>query len=468
MLFLRNFVLDFIFIFHNRLIYLRQTHLDRKSVRFLFIGYISIALFGAFVLQTELMSKKDISFLDALFTSASAISMTGLIVKNTAIDFTIYGQIFILLLIQIGGLGYMGLGIFFYLLIRKKIGFNERNILKESLIYPNMEGVVDFLKKIAIFVFVVEIIGAVLLSLKFALEMPLNEAIWHGFFHSISAFNNAGFTTFETGLLSYRSDLWVNFVITSLVIIGGIGYFVLLELYLFRKKRIGSLSLHTKIVLSATVILLVLATVVVFLFEYSNKNSIGEFSLFDKILSSYFISVNYRTSGFNTIDLSTLKDASLFFGSLFMVIGGGPGGTSGGLKVTTVAVLLIYTYWVIKNGRVRIFNYELSEDTIKKAFVITVGSIAYMTICVIIVSLLEEETRFINVLFEISSAFATVGVSVGDGGSLSLCALFGDYSKIIIIVLMISGRIGIFAFLISIFTQEKEKYIKYPQAKVYL
>lgn len=448
---------------------MKQTHLDRRSIRVLFLGYVGIAIFGAFILRLDIMSKSDMSFIDALFTSASAISMTGLIVKNIATDFTIWGQIFLLFLIQIGGLGYMGLGIFFYLLIRKKIGFNERNMLKESLIYPHIDGVIDFLKKIVIFVFITEFIGAVLLSLRFALEMSMPQAIWNGLFLSISSFNNAGFTLFEYGLMPYRQDFWINFIVTTLIIIGGIGYFVLLELYLFKKKRLGTLSIHTKIVLSGTVILIILATVVVFLFEYANKNSIGSFSLFDKLLSSYFISVNYRTSGFNTIDLSTLKDASLFFGSLFMVIGGGPGGTSGGIKITTAAVLIIYTYWVIKNARAaHIFHYEIPEETIRKAFVITVGSIMYVIICVIIVSLLEQEYRFINILFEVSSAFATVGVSTGDGGTLSLSALFSNESKLIIILLMITGRIGIFAFLISIFTQEKEKFLKYPQGKVYL
>lgn len=448
---------------------MKQTHLDRRSIRVLFLGYVGIAIFGAFILRLDIMSKSDMSFIDALFTSASAISMTGLIVKNIATDFTIWGQIFLLFLIQIGGLGYMGLGIFFYLLIRKKIGFNERNMLKESLIYPHIDGVIDFLKKIVIFVFITEFVGAVLLSLRFALEMSMPQAIWNGLFLSISSFNNAGFTLFEYGLMPYRQDFWINFIVTTLIIIGGIGYFVLLELYLFKKKRLGTLSIHTKIVLSGTVILIILATVVVFLFEYANKNSIGSFSLFDKLLSSYFISVNYRTSGFNTIDLNTLKDASLFFGSLFMVIGGGPGGTSGGIKITTAAVLIIYTYWVIKNARAaHIFHYEIPEETIRKAFVITVGSIMYVIICVIIVSLLEQEYRFINILFEVSSAFATVGVSTGDGGTLSLSALFSNESKLIIILLMITGRIGIFAFLISIFTQEKEKFLKYPQGKVYL
>lgn len=447
---------------------MRQIYFDRRTVRFLFSGYVIIAVVGAFLLRLDGVCKTPISFIDALFTATSAVSMTGLVVKNTALDFSFAGQAIILFLIQIGGLGYMGLGIFIYALIRKKIGFSERNMLKESLIYPHMDGVIDFLKKILCFVFVAEFVGGVLLSLRFALDMDFSEALWNGFFHSISAFNNGGFSTFEMGIISYRGDIWVNFIITSLVLIGGIGYFVLLELYLFQQKRLMNLSVHTKLVLSSTLILVICATLAIFLFEYANEKSLGELSLIDKILSSYFTAINYRTSGFNSLDLGTFKDASLFFGSLFMVIGGGPGGTSGGIKVTTAAVLLIYTYWVIKNGRVRVFNYEIPEETIKRAFVIAVGSMAYVIACIVILSLLEDEFRFIAILFETTSAFATVGFSVGDGGSLSLSALFDSDAKLVIIILMISGRIGIFAFLMTIFTKEKEKYLKYPKGRIYL
>ncbi|NDJ26908.1 potassium transporter [Campylobacter sp. MIT 12-8780] len=447
---------------------MKQTHFDRKTVRFLFLGYIIIAFLGAFLLRIEGVAKGELGLIDALFTSVSAISMTGLIVKNTAVDFNLSGQIIILFLIQIGGLGYMGLGVFFYVLIRKKIGFHERNMLKESLLYPHMEGVVDFLRKILLFVFMVEFIGGILLFLRFALDMPINQALWFGFFHAISAFNNAGFSIFETGLAAYRGDFWINFVITSLVIIGGIGYFVLLELYLFQRKRLSGLSVHTKIVLISTLALILSATLAVFCFEYANAKSLGALSFFEKLLSSYFTAVNYRTAGFNTLDLSTFKDASLFFGSLFMIIGGGPGGTSGGIKVTTFAVLIIYTYWVIKNGRVRVFHYEIPDEVVKRAFVIAVGSATYIVTCVLLLSLLESDVRFIYLLFETSSAFATVGVSVGDGGTLSLSALFGDDAKLVIIVLMISGRIGVFAFLVAIFTKDKEKYIKYPEGKIYL
>lgn len=447
---------------------MKQFGLDRRTFKILLLGYIIIALIGALLLSFDFAHIKSLSFLDAFFTSASAVSMTGLIVKNTAVDFTIWGQIIILMLIQIGGLGYMGMGLFIYILIRKKAGFNSRNLLKESLLYPSMDGLFAFFKKVLLFIFIIELTGTLLFTLRFALDMDFLKALWFSFFHAVSAFNNAGFSIFEGNLMHYQKDLAINLITTSLIIIGGLGYFVIIELYFFQKKRLKSLSIHTKIVVFATLFLIIFSTLIICIFEYYNPKTIGDFSFFDKLLTSYFAAVNYRTSGFNTLDFSGFKDASLFFGSLFMVIGGAPGGTSGGMKVTTIVVLLLYAYWSIRNGRVRTFGYEIPQETINKAFVIAVGSAVYIVICAIVLSLLETEFRFIVLLFETSSAFATVGLSVGDGGNLSLCAKFTDFSKIIIIIMMISGRIGVFAFFISVFNQDKLVHIRYPKGRVNL
>ncbi|MDO4673779.1 TrkH family potassium uptake protein [Campylobacter sp.] len=447
---------------------MRQFGLDRRTFQIFLIGYIIIALAGALLLSLDFTHAAPISFLDAFFTSASAVSMTGLVVKNIAVDFTLWGQIIVLALIQIGGLGYMGIGLFVYMLVRKKVGFSGRNLLKESLLYPSMDGLFIFFKKVLLFIFIIELIGTILFTLRFALEMDFFTALWFGFFHSISAFNNAGFSIFQTGLVHYKHDIAINLITTSLIIIGGLGYFVVIELYFFQKKRLQNLSLHTKIVVFATIILIISSTLIIFIFEYSNSKTIGNFSFFDKFLASYFAAINYRTSGFNTLDFSGFKDASLFFGSLFMVIGGAPGGTAGGMKITTVTVLLLYAYWTLRNGRVRIFRYEIQQETINKAFIIAVGSAVYIVVCAIALSLLETEFKFIVLLFETSSAFSTVGISVGDGGNLSLCAKFTDTSKIILIVMMISGRIGVFAFFLSVFHRDKAMHVRYPQGKVNL
>lgn len=449
-------------------IFLKQFGLDRRTFKILLAGYVIIALIGAAFLYSSWAHTTPISFLDAFFTSTSAISMTGLVVKNTATDFTLLGQIIILILIQIGGLGYMSIGFFVYLLIRKKVGFSGRNLLKESLFYPSMDGLFKFFKKVLLFIFIIELAGALLLTMRFALDMNFKKALWFGIFHSISAFNNAGFSIFEHGISTYKNDIAINFIITSLIIIGGLGYFVLVELYFFQKKRLPSLSLHTKVVVLSTIILIISSTLIIFALEYSNPKTMGHFSLFDKILSSYFTAINYRTAGFNTLNINHLNDASLFFGSLFMVIGGAPGGTAGGMKITTVITLLLYAYWSIRDGRVRIFGYEISQETISRAFVIAIGSAVYIIVAVILLSLLESHFNFLPLLFETSSAFATVGISVGNGGTLSLCALFSNPSKIIIIIMMLSGRIGVFAFLLSVFKQDKAMHIRFPEGKINL
>ncbi|TKX28680.1 TrkH family potassium uptake protein [Campylobacter estrildidarum] len=447
---------------------MRQFGLDRRTFKILLIGYIIIALIGAALLHLNFAHTTPINFLDAFFTSTSAVSMTGLVVKNTATDFTFIGQIIILMLIQIGGLGYMSIGFFVYILIRKKVGFSGKNLLKESLFYPTMDGLFKFFKKVLLFIFIIELTGAVFLTMRFTLDMDFKQALWFGIFHSISAFNNAGFSIFEYGLSGYKHDIAINLIITALIIIGGLGYFVLVELYFFQRKRLQNLSLHAKVVAMATIFLIIFSTLIIFALEYSNSKTIGNFSFFDKILSSYFTAVNYRTAGFSTLDINHLYDASLFFGSLFMVIGGAPGGTAGGMKITTVVVLLLYAYWSIRDGRVRIFGYEISQETISRSFIIAIGSAVYIVIAVILLSLLESHFDFLPLLFETSSAFATVGISVGNGGTLSLCALFSNPSKIIIIIMMLSGRIGVFAFFISVFKQDKAIHVKFPEGKINL
>lgn len=441
---------------------------DRKPIRLLLIGYISIAFIGAFLLSLPVMHTHHIDFLDAFFTAASAVSMTGLTVVNTGLDFTPLGQGLILALIQLGGLGYISIAMFIYIIMRKKISFDNKNLLKESLIYPTMDGVVGFLRKILFFVFGIELIGALLLFLKFKLNMPFEKAVWSAVFHSVSAFNNAGFSIFADGLMPYRDDLWINLIITSLILLGGLGYFVIFEIYFYTKRRFANISLHTKIVVSSTIFLSIFATLIIFSFEYNNDRTLGELGFFHKILSSYFTAINYRTAGFNTLDLGALKDASLFFGSLFMIIGGAPGGTAGGVKVTTIAVLLIYGYCSLKDSPAKIFRFEIPKDTINKAFVISICSIFYIIVCVLFLSLVETNIPFLPLLFEVSSAFATVGVSVGDGAGHALVAAMSPESKIVLMIAMFTGRVGILAFFTAIFFKDKQQNINYPKGKIIL
>ena len=408
----------------------------------------------------------DLSFIDAIFTATSAVCVTGLIVKDTALDFTPFGHAIILALIQIGGLGYMTAVTFFALMRGKKLGYRDRLILQESLNHPGMSGIFRFLKIVFASIIIIEVTGALILSLRFWNDMPLPNAIWFGFFHSISAFNNAGFSLFSTNLMDYRGDLTINITIPLLVIIGGLGYIVLLELYNYRKQSLMRLSTHTKIVLWSTGFLIVSSMAIILSLEWNNPKSLGAMDVYEKILSAWFAAVNYRTAGFNTIDFSTFTDSDLFFGTIFMVIGGSPGGTAGGIKTTAFALAVIGVWFTLRGeNNPHIFRRSLSTYQINKAYAIIFVASFYILISTVILNE-TEKLHFVRTLFETCSAFATVGVSTGDGGVLSYSALFSDLGKTNIIFLMLMGRIGVFAFTIVIVGKAVQSRIKYAEGKV--
>jgi trk system potassium uptake protein len=408
----------------------------------------------------------ELRFIDALFTSTSAVCVTGLIVKDTPIDFTPIGQVIIMLLIQIGGLGYMTAVTFLAVMRRHKIGHRDRLILQESLNYPGMDGLVRFLKIVFGSIFIIEVIGMIVLTLRFWVDMPIEKAAWYGVFHAISAFNNAGFSLFSDNMMGYRADWVINLTIPILIILGGVGYLVLTELYHYRKKEILRLSTHTKIVLIMTIILIVLGMGLLLSLEWNN--ALKALTWDEKLLAAWFASVNYRTAGFNTIDLSTLSDANLFFSTFFMMIGGAPGGTAGGIKITAVALALIGVWYTLRGDtHAHIFRRSLSQYQINKAYAIIFIASIYVVFSTVLLSEVER-LPFLRTLFEACSAFGTVGLSTGNGGVLSYSALFSDWGKANIILLMFMGRIGVFAFTLVIVGKAVQSRIKYAEAKVVL
>ena len=239
--------------------------------------------------------------------------MTGLIVKDTPVDFTSFGQAIILALIQLGGLGYMTAVTFLAVMRKQKIGHRDRLILKESLNHPGLDGLVRFLKIVFASIIIIEAVGMLILTLRFWADMSFAKALWFGAFHAISAFNNAGFSLFSDNMMGYRGDLIINLTIPFLIILGGLGYVVLLEIYNFRRSRIVRISTHTKIVLWMSGILILLGMFLLLSLEWNNPKSFGSLSTYEKVLAAWFASVNYRTAGFNSIDFSTLTDSNLFF-----------------------------------------------------------------------------------------------------------------------------------------------------------
>ena len=430
------------------------------------MSFVILIGIGAFLLMLPFAHYGELSVVDAIFTATSAVCVTGLIVKDTPVDFTSFGHVVILSLIQIGGLGYMTAVTFLAIMRRKKLGYRDRLILKESLNYPGMSGIFRFLKIVFASIVIIELVGAVILTLRFLVDMPLDDAVWFGLFHSVSAFNNAGFSLFSDNMMGFRSDLVINITIPLLIIIGGLGYLVLLELYNYRKKSLTRISTHTKLVLWTSAILILASMSIILSLEWDNPKSLGAMGTFEKFIAAWFASVNYRTAGFNSIDFSTFNESDLFFGTIFMIVGGSPGGTAGGIKTTVLALAVIGVWFTLRGqNNPHIFHRSLVPYQINKAYAIIFVASFYILISTVVLNE-SENLHFVRTLFETCSAFATVGVSTGNGGVLSYSALFSDVGKLNIILLMLMGRIGVFAFTIVIVGKAVQTRIKYAEGKV--
>lgn len=453
-----------------------------QSIKVLLAGYLGIILLGTLFLSIPPMYHTSVGFLEALFTSVSAMTCTGLIVKNTGVDFTIYGQIVICILIQLGGFGHMSMAGIIFMLIGKKLSSNEKELINvvENLNNNSVQGIDKAILKAIVFVLIVELIGASLLCPYFTWKIgDLKEGIWAGIFHSISAFNNAGFSILKDGLLPYQADFFVNIVISLLIIVGGFGYLSSLELsnFCYSKVRYNRLfthktqrlrlSLNTRIMFVVSILLLICGMINVLIFEWSNPKTLQHVPFWEKIVSAFFVSSNYRTAGFNTFNISGFDDRTMFFSVFFMAIGGGPGGTASGIKVTTFAVLVALSIAIIKNRKdTVIFGRTIPQDIVSKAFCVFIIALIYISVSTFFLSIFEPNVSFLPLLFEVVSAFSTVGLSMGDGDSLSLCADFNEVGLLIIMILMISGKIGILAFTLIFMGGTKTKHIQYVQEKV--
>lgn len=429
-------------------------------------GFILIILIGAQLLSRPISFTGDrsISYLDALFMSASATCVTGLTVLNTGEHFSTFGQVVIIVLAQIGGLGFMTMATLFALLFRKRISFRERLVLQESMNYGSTEGIVRLIRKVLLYALVIELSGALLLSSYFMLEMPVGKSIYFGIFHSISFFNNAGFDLFSqfpdraSSLIHYVEDPFVNIVSMLLIFFGGIGFIVISELVTYPKNR--KFSLHSKVVLTVTGWLTAFGAVVIFALELSNPNTLQSLSGMGKILGSLFQSVTARSAGLSTLDPSLLREVTQFFIILLMFIGAGPGSTGGGIRVTTFAILIGAIIAMIRGkDDVVLFRYRIAKQQIHQAIMFTM--IAFSIICGATMLLSITETgSFLAILFEATSAYCTVGMSAGLTSHLS------DIGKIIIILLMFVGRLGPVTLAFALNTRSKKELYRYPEGKI--
>ncbi|MCX8076716.1 MAG: TrkH family potassium uptake protein [Aquificaceae bacterium] len=429
--------------------------------RILLMSYLGVIILSSFLLYMPFSTTRDISYLDALFTATSATTVTGLVVLDTEKDFTFVGKFIILLLIQLGGLGYMTFTTYFLIVLRRKLGLRDRLILAESFNYPGMHGLVRFVKRMIPIVFFIEFLGALALFPYFLLHImePAN-AIFASLFHSVSAFNNAGFSTFSNNLMDFRGNFLVNLTVSFLVILGGIGFYVMYELILYAKGELKRLSTHTKLVLTSSFVL----TLAGFLLLLIDLWSFKDLSFGEKIMVSLFHSISARTAGFNTIDLLRLSEASQFILTNLMFVGASPGGTGGGIKtITAVVVFLAVLSYIRGKQEVTVLGRRLINTQVHRAMVILSLAFAYCTFMAVLVAKVEG-IELLPALFETVSAFATVGLSLGS--SLSLSADFSPFGKCLIILTMITGRVGVLSFMLALVGKEKRSSVRLPEARL--
>ncbi|MCX7994651.1 MAG: TrkH family potassium uptake protein [candidate division WOR-3 bacterium] len=413
--------------------------------RLIILGYVAIALAGTILLSLPFSTTSGISIIDALFTSTSALCVTGLTVKNTATDFTFWGKFIILLLIQIGGLGYMTLSTAFFFFLGKKISLRDRMLFKESINVLSYENLMRFAWRVLRITLIVELIGALLFYLCFIQRFNPVMAAGHAIFHSISAFCNAGFSTFSENLSLFHNSWVVPLAGALLIITGGIGFLVVSDIYyVIIKKEKKDFTLHTKIVLKTTLILLIIGTAFIFLYE-GNK-SLVQYPLHLKLIHSFFHAVTPRTAGFNTVNIAMFSPVTLLLILLFMFIGASPGGTGGGVKTTTFALITVWVKELLlgryKNG-ISLMKKRIPAEQAMRSFLLIFLSIFFILITIFLILMFSPAHPF-KLIFEVFSAFGTVGLSLGSAmnPSCSYACELSTVGKLLIIILMLVGRIG--------------------------
>ena len=401
------------------------------------LGFLSLILIGSILLNLPIASSSgsSIGYVNSLFTSASAVCVTGLTVLNTARDFTPFGQVIIITLIQFGGLGIMTLATVGYIIMGKKISFKERLMIKEQLNTESIQGIVKLTKKVIGYTFFLEMMGSLLLALRFVPMFGFEKGLAFSIFHAISAYCNAGFDIFGDSLIIFQNDYYVLLILSLLIILGGLGFTVYADL--LAKDKLRKLTLHSKVVLIMTGSLLLIGTLSFLLFESTNPGTLGSMNFPSRLANSFFQSVSPRTAGFYSVDMSKIRETTIFSTIMLMFIGGSPGSTAGGIKTTTFACLLLTTISVVKGEEdVNCLNRRLPFETIKRAVSIFLIGLAIVFSTAIILTITDSSFKFINLLFESTSAFGTVGLTTGITDKLS------TLGRLVITLTMYIGRVG--------------------------
>lgn len=397
-------------------------------------------------------------FLTALFTATSATCVTGLSLVNTGAYFTFFGQAVLLFLIQLGGLGFMTILCLVFLVSNRHIGLRNRMLIAQSMGTESLEGIVKLVKHVLIITFSVETLGAALLSVRFIPELGLLRGIWYSIFHSVSAFCNAGFDIIGDGqsVVSYSRDPLVLLTLAFLVIIGGLGFIVWEDI--LKKKSFRKLSMYSKTVMLATVFLLVIGTVLYFVMEYDNPLTMGDEELGYKLLTSFFQSVTTRTAGFASVSQNDFTDLSKVWGIVLMMIGGASGSTAGGVKVGTVALIFLALKSVLRSkSDVVAYGKRIGHSIILHAMSLLIMWFI-LTLAGSMLVAAADSQPIINSAYEVASAYSTVGLSVG------ICDTASVFTKILLIIYMFFGRVGIMTISVMFMTRSgKSETVKYPE-----
>lgn len=429
--------------------------------RVLVLGFAVLILIGALLLELPVSTYTDISFLDALFTATSAVCVTGLVVVDTGTFFTPFGQVVIMCLIQVGGLGFMTAGTIIFIMLGRKITLKERLVIQEALNQRTLSGLIRLAKKIVLFTFILEAVGALFLSTRFVPIYGWQTGLYYSVFHSISAFCNAGFdlTGGFLSLTGFNHDYVVMATIMFLFILGGLGFTVLLEIQ--QKRNFRKLSLHSKIVVVSSFFLLALGTVVVLLLENANPETLASMGVFPKLVNSFFTAATSRTAGFNVIPTEGLRDATLYFLMGLMFIGASPASTGGGIKTTTFSTIIIAVLSIVRGqDDVSVFHRRFPFVIVNKAISIIVVS-ALLVFVVSLLLTITENAGFLEVLFETFSAFGTVGLSAGLTTDLS------PMGRFLVIITMFAGRVGPLTLTLALAQALKKKApFRYPEERI--
>lgn len=444
-----------------------------KPTQVMVLGFALLITVGAILLSLPIATQtREITpFLNSLFTSTSAVCVTGLSIVDTGTYWSLFGQIVILVLIQIGGLGFITTTTLFAMIVKRKIHLKERLLIQESLNQFDLGGIVKLTRHVLTITFTIEFLGALILSTEFIPMLGTTKGIWFSLFHSISSFCNAGFDLMGsvsgpfTSITYFANNLTVSATISVLIILGSIGFPTIIEtIKFFIVKNVKRISIHSKIVLITTAIVTTASTILVTLSEFNNPSTIGNFSICNKIINSIFITITTQTAGFNLHDISLMNNSSIFIIIILMLIGASPVSTGGGIKTTTITTIVLYVKASILNKEdVEIYGRRLSSSIIRKSLGIFFIVISLAATGTFLLSISQPDFLLTESWFEAIAAITTAGLSIG--GSPNLTTL----SKFIVICLMFIGRVGSFTILLAFISKKntnKSGYIRYPEEKI--